>query len=388
MFRSSIILVAIARLVGRSTPLAAEDLLAHANELLVVGACAEGSSPRVKPDIVEAHCKDVTATQTEYKKQWITPASQFFRTIVPSGLPKQVVYPFSGGDLSTALTVFPDADEITTLSLEPAGDVRALTRLTEADLKQQLAVVASELKFLYTTNFSKTMNMISAMRGGKLPTQLIFTLSAMHLHGYQPTAVRYFKLDKDGEIVYLTDDDLAKNDKIKHVYSANLGLGDVEIRYKKRGVANAREQVYRHIVADLSDDKLAKWDAPIKHLAKKGDVAAMTKAASYLLSWESFSKIRKYLLDHAVWMVSDTTGVPPVFGQKAGFEYETWGEWAGSNMAAGNGEMRPVWKALFAAQTPKRDMKFRFGYPNNKGDGHLVVMKRKPAQASAERTSK
>ena len=30
------------------------------------------------------------------------------------------------------------------------------------------------------------MNMIGAMRGGQLPTQLIFGLSALTIHGYEP----------------------------------------------------------------------------------------------------------------------------------------------------------------------------------------------------------
>lgn len=352
-----------------------EDFIAEAKELLVVGACAEGTSTRVKPAIVAAHCKSVTATQAEYKKAWITPASEFFKRLVPAGLPKTVVYPFSGGDLSTALTVYPDADEITTLSLEPAGDARALAKLPEAQIKQALGVVASELRWLYTINFSKTMNMISAMRGARLPTQLIFSLSALHIHGYEPVSVRYFKLTADGDITYLTADDIAKADKIRHVYTANVTFGNVEIRFRKIG--SKREQTYRHVMANLDNKHLKAWDAPVKHLAKKGKVAGMTKAASYLLSFGDFSTIRKYITDNVQWMVSDTTGVLPTHGTAAGFEYETYGEWTCSNMDIGNGGIRPIWKGLWAGQ-PKRELKFRFGYANCRHGHHLVVM-RKPA---------
>ena len=50
----------------------------------------------------------------------------------------------------------------------------------------------------------------------------------------------------------------------------------------------------------------------VKHLEAKGPIAGMTKAASYLLSWDSFSTIRDYLTGHVVWMVSDATGVASV----------------------------------------------------------------------------
>ena len=49
--------------------------------------------------------------------------------IVPKDVPSTVVYPFAGGDLSTALTVFPDAYDITRMSLEPAGDATALSHI-------------------------------------------------------------------------------------------------------------------------------------------------------------------------------------------------------------------------------------------------------------------
>ena len=143
------------------------EFIDEARALLVVGACAEGTPPAaVKPAVLEAHCKKVRAAQEDYKKNWLTVASDFFKANVPAGIPKVVVYPFAGGDLSTALTVYPDADEITTLSLEPAGDPTSLARLSQAELKSSLAVVATELSSLYRANFSVTMNMIGAMRGG------------------------------------------------------------------------------------------------------------------------------------------------------------------------------------------------------------------------------
>src|SRR5690606_5649584 len=121
-----------------------------------------------------------------------------FAEHVPADVPKKVVYPFAGGDLSTALTVFPDADEITTLSLEPAGDPRALSKLEDKQVRAALRVVEKELSSLYRSSFSVTMNMIGAMRIGRLPTQLIFSLSALTIHGYEPVSMRYFRLTKDG----------------------------------------------------------------------------------------------------------------------------------------------------------------------------------------------
>lgn len=351
----------------------AHEFLTDAKALQVEGACADGTVPEAHKKLVEAHCKDVTAAQAEYKEKWVKPAREMFATLVPSNASKTVVYPFAGGDLSTALTVYPDADEITTLSLEPAGDPLSLGRVSDKELKAALGTVATELKSLYKSNFSVTMNMIDAMREGKLPTQLIFSLSAISLHGYELTSVKFFSLTADGDLKYVTDDDVTRIEKMSDATKRNYEFGNVEMHFKKPG--SKHEQVYRHIQANLDDEHIKKFGGALKHLEKKGHVAAMTKAASYLLSFDDFAKMRKYVIDHVDWMVSDTTGLPPDFGEKAGFEYTVYGEWETPNMKAGNG-VASQWHKLYKDQ-PKRKLDFRFGYPDSQLHNHLIVMKKK-----------
>lgn len=382
-----ILLASIVAVPTASADRAGKDFIAEARALLVVGACADGELPaeiaaqggttkggtaRIEK-LVAAHCKKVRAAQDDYKKRWLGVARTFFAANVPGAIPKKVVYPFAGGDLATALAVFPDADEITTLSLEPAGDPRALARVGSKQLAASLATVAAELRFLYHASFSVTMNMIPAMRAGKLPTQLIFSLSALWIHGYEPVSLRYFQLAEDGAIRYLGDADLVAIDELADVAKRNRALSNVELRFKRPG--STRVQTYRHIMANLDDKHLAAEPAALAHLEAKGTVAAMTKAASYLLSFGEFSTMRQYLVDHVAWMVSDSTGLPPKYGQPAGFEYETWGQYESSNMKAG-GSVTPAWRAMFAAQ-PKRKLPFRFGYPDGKHRGHLIIMRKK-----------
>jgi hypothetical protein len=369
------VVTAVVLLSARAYADSPRELIDEAKALLVVGACAEGTIPEsVSTKTVEAHCKGLRKAQDDYKSGWVAGAREFFATNVPNTVPRTVVYPFAGGDLSTALTVFPDADEITTLSLEPAGDPRALAQLNEGQLKSSLAVMSKELSALYRSSYSKTMNMIGSMRGARLPTQLIFGLSALAIHGYEPTSMRYFRLTKEGNIEYLTDADFAAIDKIADTGQRNRELSNVEIKFKKKG--GTKEQTYRHIMANLDDKHLAAEPGALAHLERKGHVAAMTKAASYLLSFGEFSTMRKYIIDHVDWMVSDSTGLPPKYGTPAGFEYETFGSYEASNMKAG-AEVTPAWVALYKHQ-PKRPLTFRFGYPDKKWRGHLIIMRRAP----------
>jgi hypothetical protein len=324
----------------------------------------------------------IKKVQEAYVTGWLKLARAFFDEKVPKDVPKKVVYPFAGGDLSTALTVYPDADEITTLSLEPAGDPRTLAVLTGKDLERALGKVQYELKFLYRVNFSNTMNMIEAMRGGALPTELIFGLSALKIHGFEFVGLRYFSLQDDGGIHYLDDADIAKAGdpaKASTAQKRNMVFSNAEVQFRR---PSGRIQVWRHIRGNLANaaskgigEGLKKDPRIMKHLESKGAIAGMTKAASYLLSWDSFSIMRDYLLKNVQWMVSDATGVAPKWGKALGFEYETYGGFVNPHIDAGVG-IAANWRAEFKAQ-PKRELGFRFGYYDKSAMNHLIIMRKK-----------
>ena len=378
------------------------DFTAIGKQLLAVGACGGGTElpEGMTADMIEKHCEVIRGAQNDYLEKWVKPAHAFFAEKVPKTAPKKVVYPFAGGDLSTALTVYPDADEITTISLEPAGDPRTLSALAtdaaarsktgkvakaprlDPRIEKALGTIQYELKFLYRVNFSNTLNMIDAMRGGALPTQLIFGLSALKIHGYEVVSLRYFRLETDGAIHYLDDDEVAKapDPLTTAAQRRNQIFANAEIRFRKPG---GRVQIYRHLQGNLGNNEavgglvpLKKDPRILKHLESKGPIAGMTKAASYLLSWDSFSMIRDYLIGHVQWMVSDATGVAPKWGKPAGFEYETYGGFDGPHIPAGSGIAKD-WRDEFNAQG-KRELGFRFGYYDRRNVNHLVIMRKKP----------
>jgi hypothetical protein len=356
-------------------PPGGHDFTPDGKALLAVGACAEIPAPETfDAKVLTTHCDVIKKAQLDYLTKWVTPARSFFAERVPRDIPRKVVYPFAGGDLSTALTVFPNADEITTISLEPAGDPRALAHLKGRELDAALKKVQDELKFLYRVNFSNTLNMIDAMREGTLPTQLIFGLSALKIHGYEVVALRYFKLESDGQVRYLDDKDVAAApapDKARPQVRNRI-FANVEIQFRKPG---GRIQVYRHLQQNLDNDHLKVDPRMVKHLEAKGTIAGMTKAASYLLSWDSFSTMRDYLTNHVTWMVSDATGVAPKWGKPAGFEYETYGAFMGAHIQAGSAIAKD-WRVEFEAE-PKRELAFRFGYYDKHNANHLIIMRKK-----------
>src|SRR5205085_7574169 len=121
--------------------------------------------------VVEAHCKWMLPRMEKYRKAYGGEARAFIGKIRPTDIPKTVVYPFGGGDLLSALTTYPDATEITTISLEHAGDPRRIRGLDKERLKPSLTEMRSMGGGLLVWNDSKSVTLSKAQRSD-LPGQL------------------------------------------------------------------------------------------------------------------------------------------------------------------------------------------------------------------------
>jgi hypothetical protein len=306
----------------------------------------------------------------------------------PAGLPTTVVYPFGGGDLLNALTVYPIARDVTTLSLEHAGDPRRLPDLAnKKKLAESLELIRATASGLLNANDSKTENLMKGQRGD-IPGQLAFFMLGLAAQGYEPVQLRYFWINPDGTLHYVTQADIATVERenaklLRAVWTApdfSRAFSNSEIVFVKKGGDPATDRrVHRHIAFDLSDAGLKKNPGLLTFLQAKGPVVAMTKAASYLLWNDAFSAIRGYLLANMVFMVSDSTGVPPRLAKAAGFTQETWGSFAGSFLPASekiNEDFRQLW-----GRFPKNRLKFRFGYIDSASQYHLLITRKGAAPA-------
>jgi hypothetical protein len=367
------------------------DFTEQAKALYRLVACTgEPLPPALDGKTIERYCARQTGAITAARKH-AAEAGAFLARIRPEGLPTTVVYPFGGGDLLTALTVYPDAQDVTTMSLEHAGDPRRLPDLEKKGaLAESLELIRQTSSGLLHANDSKTENLMKGQRG-ELPGQLAFFMLGLAAQGYEPVQLRFFWINPDGTLHYITQADITAVEKenaklLRAVWTApdfSRAFSNSEIVFVKRGEDPAKgTRVHRHIAFDLSDGGLAKNPGLLAWLKAKGPVVAMTKAASYLLWNDAFSTIRGYLLQHMVFMVSDSTGIPPRLAKAAGFTQETWGTFAGSFLPASekiNEDFRKLW-----GQFPKNRLKFRFGYIDSANQYHLLVTRKAAAAPAAE----
>jgi hypothetical protein len=357
---------------GADEPLEGANLVKEVQAAFRVAACAGDDSfipANIDKKIVDTHCAMLKSGFDEYKREWLAVAEPFLAKLRPAGLPTTVVYPFGGGDLVSALATYPDGMDFTTISLEVAGDIRPVLKADNKRLQKELATLRDHLGKLFLKAHSRTIN-LDIETHGAIPGETAFTMAALAIHGFEPVSFRYFTFQPDGTLHWLTEEDFAKADKQQSL----TPFRNAEIRFKKAG--DPRIRVFRHVAYDLSDGNLKKKPELLKYLDTKGKVSAMTKAASHLL-WDdkNFFTIRDWLMTHTDWMISDTTGVPPRVAKKYGFVQDVFGlyEWPEPFGTVNNDDAK-AFHEMFKGGTA---LPFRYGYPDNKSHGHIVVT-RKP----------
>ncbi len=362
-----------------------EDFATEAKILYRVVACGGNAAlpPQIDPEIVEQHCQKLRVRMKRYRRVYLSRATPFLASVRPQSLPDTIVYPFGGGDLLAAPTTFPDARRITTLSLELSGDPRRILKIDNQDLDTSLEVIDHNIEGLLAANDSKTETLMDTQQGD-LPGQLSYFLVALAVHGFEPVSLRYFHIQPDGSLHYYTAEDVGARES--RVAQARHGkwtspdfseaFANSELVFRPVG-ASGPLRIHRHIGANLRDDSL-RQDGPIlTYLRSQGQVAAMTKAASYCLWNPRFSRIRDYLLSNMVFMVSDGTGIPPEFATRAGFVQETYGSFEGAMCFDDcpdpkySAQFRDLWTSQ-----PQRKLGFRYGYIDSKRSDHLLITRR------------
>jgi hypothetical protein len=374
------------------------DFIDDAKLLYRVAACGNAGSPlpvelgggdakaaAAIEKIVERHCKTILDQIDKFRAAYFEKHRAWFEGVVPKDH-KTVVYPFGGGDLLSALVAFPEATEITTISLEQAGDPRRLRTLKPWQVESSLGALRAEIGGLISVGSNTSAN-LSAQQKNDLPGQVSSFLLGLVAGGYEPVSMRYFKIDDTGELRYIEKADLEASDrpdakrskKLKHDWESpnfSEAFQNVEIQYRRPGETGVR--VHRHIGWNLGDDYLKKNPQLLRHLEKKGKVIMLTKGASYLLWRPDFSLIRDYMLDHLTWMLSDSTGIPPAYARKAGMVQETYGSFNGAFLEGAQDNRNEAAFLELWRKNPRKPLGFRFGYVDKDGSGHLVVTKPKP----------
>jgi hypothetical protein len=357
------------------------DFATEARLLQRIVACdGEVEVPEALRAVVDEHCAIMRPVIDDYATGYGYTAGSFLATLQPPELPPHILYPFGGADLVSALTVYPFATEVTTISLELVGDPRRLSHVDAAKLKTGLDALRPSLILLLDEEaFSRSVN-LSALQRGLFPSQLTFFLVGLAAHGFEPVSLRYFRIEPDGGTHYLS---MGEIETLEAIYAKRLrgtwedpdfsvAFANMELGFRERGQPDAPVRLHRHIAQNLGDKQLKAEPRLLLFLNRHGPYTGMTKAASYLLWMESFGTIRDYLLGNIDYMVSESSGIPPRFAYPAGFLQDTYGRFAKAYLAYPSPQIALEMRYLWASQ-PRIALPFRFGYPDLDQHNHLLV---------------
>src|SRR5438876_940750 len=158
MMRALLLAAGIAAIPSLAHAKPGKDFVDDAKLLYHVAACGDESG--ALPDsithgdskvsakidkIVKSHCKTIHTYMDKFKDTYFDKGREWFSSVVPKDAPKTVVYPFGGGDLISALVAFPDATEITTISLEMAGDPRRIEKMSPDQIDNSLGSLRGQI---------------------------------------------------------------------------------------------------------------------------------------------------------------------------------------------------------------------------------------------------
>lgn len=277
-----------------------------------------------------------------------------------------VLYPFSGPDIITALTVYPKASRYVLFGLEPEGDLPDISKLPVSEIGPNLQNIRHSLDAMVKQSFFMTNEMRIDFRrkalNGTTPVLLLF----LALKDQEVLKVRRVRIDGTGRPVELTP-----QDDVKQTTEDTVVTG-VAIDFRAENTSEVRTLYY--FSADVSDVSL---DGQVKPWAFKNQTGfhrfilqqapaqMYLKAASYLLHGKPFMTIRDLLMQSAVFVFQDDTGIPVRAFEKdpkARWEVKLYGSYAGTLPQFKYAYQADLARRYATDTTIRRNLGFRMGY--------------------------
>ena len=201
---------------------------------------------------------------------------------------------FSGPDFLYVDAFLPNRSTYVLSALEPVGAIPIITEATRRSLPYGLDGLRGSLSSVLSYSFFITKKMRSSLTAttfrGTLPILYIFLARS----GKTIKEVNLVSINADGALVPAGQDDAQSTAPgVKIVFSGS----------------DDKPQTLYYFRTDISNDGLKK-SGFLKFAEQLGKGDSFIKSASYLPHYDSFSRIREFLLDRSQALIQDDFGIP------------------------------------------------------------------------------
>jgi hypothetical protein len=242
-------------------------------------------------------------------------------------------YMFSGPDFLYANTVFPNASTYILCGTEPVGQVPDITKIPRASLDAALQNLRLSLKTVLSQHYFITKDMRVDLSqntlGGTLPILYVFLART----GHNISNVQFVSSPAPG---------------------VRITFGGQTLYYFKTDLSNGGGSA-----------GFLRW------CAAQRPGMSLLKAASYLPHEESFSNVRRFLLDNSRVIVQDDSGIPLRNFMQSGWEIDLYGHY-NDVIPLFNGKYQPDLGEQYA-RGKNSDLGFAFGYHWQVEKGMMMV---------------
>ena len=280
-----------------------------------------------------------------------------------------VYYPFSGPDFLYVSALFPRAQAYILTGLEPVGDVIPSDELSDSELADLLPAIGPQLQDILGLTFFRTDDLKKAQESPCIVGILFVFLART---GHEILDARAVYIDKQASLRPLDPEDQGKIDP-------RLVRG-IRIVFRRKEESVSRVLLY--FSADLSNVGLQKNPEYLEFLRRWPPPFSFLKATSFLVQYQTFTTLRRFLLDRSLAVLQDDSGMALKLYDPAQWTLTFYGHYVG-----------PIdkWAEFFQDDLkeayltkPVKPLNFGIGYRFQPGQSCLMLAVRKEKDGHAD----
>ncbi len=317
-----------------------------------------------KTDAFKKYSAEMSAVWEKAEKRRVVPVREFQTRELGGAAAKSdfVFYPFSGPDVVFVQGFYPNGSVYVLAGLERPGTVQDPSGFQSANLEAQLSGVRRGSASLFDRSFFITKEMSSQLRGQLVDGVLPVILMLLARTGNTIDNIRHVTIEDSGKLAELPGAQAKPGPK----------PDGIEVLFRKGDEKKQRKLYYFRV--DLGPG-LEKNPSFLTFVDSLGKPEVLLKSASFLLHWDTFAKLRGYLLANSRQVIQDDTGIRFGVYKKEGWKIQLYGKYSRPDKPFVN-RFQPDLNAAFEVPDAAKPLGFSMGYGTGRRPSHIIIARR------------